>query len=342
MDIYCIRGFLETILLGGNMRTNDLLKKYFKNQKMMRVVLLCLIPIILLATYLYGLRVLFLLAVVLLAGTLAEYFWEKKQGNKASEAIFVTCVLYTLTLPAKIPFWIAVLGILFGVFFGKLVFGGFGKNIFNPALVGRAFIYVNFPEPLTISWNEISSSFPGGMGMYMTNEIDVISKATPMILFKNYSEAVNIQDLIFGLVPGSIGETSKILIILAAVYLIYKKAASWQIMAGSLIGFVSACSILYFFTDLNVTSPLYGMMLGGFMFGTVFMATDPVSAAKTETGKWIYGIIIGLVTVLIRVFSLFNGGMMFAILIGNTFAPIIDYFVKESKIRKKVKLEVTS
>ena len=208
--------------------------------------------------------------------------------------------------------------------------------------VGRAFIYVNFPEPLTISWNKIASGLPGGFGTYLTNEIDAISTATPMILFKNYSETVDIQSLFFGFIPGSIGETCKILIIIAGIYLIYKKAASWQIMAGSFTGFIATSSILYFLTDLNITNPLYGMLLGGFLFGTVFMATDPVSAAKTETGKWIYGIIIGGVTVLIRALSLFNGGMMFAILIGNTFAPIIDYFIKEAKTRKKVKLEVTS
>lgn len=323
------------------MRTNNLLKKYFKSQKMMRTVILSLIPIVIFAIYINGLRVLLLLALVLLAGSLMEYLWEKKQGNKASEAIFVTCILYTLTLPASIPYWIAIIGILFGVFFGKLVFGGFGKNIFNPALVGRAFIYVNFPEPLTIWWNEAATGFPGGLGTYMTNTIDVISKATPMITFKNYNEVIEIKDLFLGFVPGSIGETSKILIIIAAVYLLHKKAASWKIMAGSLIGFIATSSILYFFTDLNVTNPLYGMLLGGFLFGTVFMATDPVSAAKTETGKWIYGIIIGLVTVLIRGLSLFNGGMMFAVLIGNTFAPIIDYFIKEAKTRKN-KTEVLS
>lgn len=324
------------------MRINELLKKYFKNQKMMRTVLICLVPIIIFSTYLNGLRVLILLAAILAAGTLSEHFWEKKQGSKASEAIFVTCVLYTLTLPATIPLWIAVIGILFGVFFGKLVFGGFGKNIFNPALVGRAFIYVNFPEPLTISWNDVATRFPGGFGTYLTDGIDAISEATPMILFKNYAETVDFQSLFFGFVPGSIGEASKVLIIAAAIYLIYKKAASWQIMLGSTVGFLITSSLLYFFTDLNVANPLYGMMLGGFLFGTVFMATDPVSAAKTPEGKWIYGIIIGLVTVLIRALSLFNGGMMFAILIGNTFAPIIDYFVKESKARKKVKLEVAS
>lgn len=323
------------------MRNFQLLRQYFKNQKMMRTVLLSLVPIIIFSSYLYGLRVLLLLLVVTFSGTMVEYLWEKKHGNKASEAIFVTCVLYTLTMPASIPLWIAVLGIIFGVFFGKLVFGGFGKNIFNPALVGRAFIYVNFPEPLTISWNEIATNLPGGFTTFISNEIDAVSKATPMILFKNYHETVDFQSLFFGSVPGSIGETCKVLIIIAAIYLIYKKAASWQIMAGSLVGFIATSSLLYFFTDLPVASPIYSVMLGGFLFGTVFMATDPVSAAKTIPGKWSYGIIIGLVTVLIRAMSLFNGGMMFAILIGNTFAPIIDYFVKEAKTRKKAKAEVT-
>lgn len=320
---------------------NILLEKYFKKQKMMRTVILSLIPIIIFATYLYGLRVLILLLAVTITGIIVESYWEKRIGSKASEAVLVTCILYTLTLPASIPFWIAILGILFGLFFGKLVFGGFGKNIFNPALVGRAFIYVNFPEQLTISWNEISTRLLGGFSTYLTDGIDIISEATPMILSKNIQGVVDFPALFFGLVPGSIGETSKILIIAAAIYLVYKKVASWEIMAGSLIGFI-ATNFILLLTNISVPNPLYNMMLGGFLFGTVFMATDPISAAKTKEGKWIYGIIIGLVTVLIRALSLFNGGMMFAILIGNTFAPIIDHFIKEAKSKKKMKGEVTS
>ena len=322
--------------------TNPLTERYFKKQKMMRTVILSLIPILLFSTYLYGLRVLILLLTVTIAGVLAESYWEKRIGGKASEAVLVTCILYTLTLPASIPFWIAISGILFGLFFGKLVFGGFGKNIFNPALVGRAFIYVNFPEQLTISWNEISTGLLGGFSTYLTNGIDIISEATPMILSKNIQGIVDFPSLFLGLVPGSIGETSKILIIAGAIYLIYKKVASWEIMTGSLIGFITANCILFFFTSIPVPNPVYNMMLGGFIFGTVFMATDPISAAKTKEGKWIYGIIIGLVTVLIRALSLFNGGMMFAILIGNTFAPIIDHFIKEAKSKKKMKSEVVS
>jgi Na+-transporting NADH:ubiquinone oxidoreductase subunit B len=239
-----------------------------------------------------------------------------------------------MTLPPAIPLWIAAVGILFGLFFGKLFFGGFGRNIFNPALVGRAFIYVNFPEPMTISWNEAALSFPGGLSSYLTKGIDAVSNATPMIMFKNTGELTDIKSLVLGTIPGAVGETFKILILISAIYLIYKKTASHEIMLGSVAGF-TLVSVVLKFAGINAAPPFYGMMMGGFLFGTVYMATDPISAAKTKTGKWIYGILIGSATILIRSLSLFNGGMMFAILIGNTFAPIIDYFVKEAGKKKK-------
>ena len=300
---------------------------------MMRTVLLSLTPIIIFSVYNYGLRVLLLLVAVTIAGTAAEYLWEKHYGNKPSEAIFVTCILYTMTLPPSIPFWIAIIGILFGVIFGKMAFGGFGRNVFNPALVGRAFIYINFPNPMTIVWNEAASGFPGGFTKYLTAGIDAVSEATPMIHYNYTGRITDLSSLFLGNIPGAIGESFKILIILAAIYLIYTKTASWEIMLGCLIGFLSTGTLMYLFYD--GINPIYGMMMGGFLFGTVFMATDPISAAKTKKGKWIFGIIIGVVTVLIRALSLFNGGMMFAILMGNTFAPIIDYFIKEAENKKK-------
>lgn len=307
----------------------------FKKQKMMRTVLLSLSPIVVSSVYNYGLRVLILLFAVTAAGAAAEYLWERHYGNKPSEAVFVTCILYTMTLPPSIPYWIAVTGILFGIIFGKMVFGGFGKNIFNPALVGRAFIYINFPNPMTIWWNDAAAGLPGGFSAYLTSGIDAVAEATPMILYNNTGEMWNMNSLVLGNIPGAIGESFKILIILAAIYLIYTKTASWEIMLGCLIGFFTTGTLMYFAYD--GINPIYGMLMGGFLFGTVFMATDPVSAAKTKKGKWIFGIIIGFVTALIRSLSLFNGGMMFAILMGNTFAPIIDYFVKEAENRKKRK-----
>jgi Na+-transporting NADH:ubiquinone oxidoreductase subunit B len=288
----------------------DVLKLSFRKQKMMRTVLLSLTPIIIFSVYNYGLRVLLLLLVVTIAGTGTEYLWERHYKNKPSEAVFVTCVLYTMTLPASIPIWIALIGIIFGVIFGKMSFGGFGKNVFNPALVGRAFIYVNFPNPMTIAWNEAAKGFPGGFSTYLTAGIDAVSEATPMISFNYTGKIMNLSSMIWGNIPGAMG--------------------------GCLIGFFAAASVMYYFYD--GINPLYGMLMGGFLFGTVFMATDPVSAAKTKKGKWIFGMLIGLITVLIRALSLFNGGMMFAILMGNTFAPIIDHFVKEAESRKKSKV----
>ena len=323
----------------------DLLKKYFTKQKMMRTVLISLLPIILAATYFFGLRVILLLLVVSIFGIATEYFFEKHYNRKISEAILVTCILYTMTLPPSTPYWIAVVGIIFGVLFGKEVFGGFGKNVFNPALVARAFVYVSFPNQLTIHWVKAATGFPGGFGTYLTEGIDMVSQATPMLLYRDAKAFVPTSNLLIGNVAGSIGETSAILIILAGIYLIYKKVASWQTMAGCLIGFTGLSTILYYMGFTQVPNPLYGLIVGGFLFGTVFMATDPVSSPRTVEGRWIYGILIGIVTVIIRGFALFAGGMMFAILIGNTFAPIIDEGVKAFKKYRKEKLikeEVTS
>ena len=315
----------------------DLMSKYFIKQKMMRTVIISLIPIILAATYYFGLRVLLLLFVVNIFAILTEYIYEKKNNKKVSEAVLVTGILYTLTLPPTTPYWIAVVGIIFAVLFGKMVFGGFGKNIFNPALVGRAFIYVSFPEPLTISWTRASASFPGGFVRYINQGVEAVSSATPMLAFRESGTMLPPLDLLIGKISGSIGETSAILIILAGIYLLYTKVAAWQTMAGCFVGFLGLSSILFFSGASQVPNPIYGLLSGGFLFATVFMATDPISSAKTKGGKWIYGIIIGVVTVIIRGYALFAGGAMFAILMGNTFAPIIDEAINAYKRNKKEK-----
>ena len=314
-------------------------EKYFTKQKMMRTVLIPLVFITLFSIYNFGWRVLALLVLNLLTACIVEYLCETKlyKRKKISEAVIITSILYTMTLPVSLPYWISIVGIAFGMFFGKMVFGGFGKNVFNPALVGRVFIYINFPNPLTIYWNEAAKGFPGGFGAYTLSHIDTVSSATPMLAFRNEGMLTDIVKLLIGNIPGAIGETSKILIIISAIYLIYKKVASWEIMAGSIIGFVGLSSIFNFMGVESVPNPIYGLLFGGFLFGTVFMATDPISAAKTVPGKWIYGFIIGIVTVIIRGFALFSGGMMFAVLMGNTFAPIIDYVVKKRKAAKKAK-----
>lgn len=322
---------------------SSILKNYFIKQKMMRTVIISLLPLILASIYFFGWRSLLLLLIVTLGGVITEGLYEKKQGKKISEAIFVTCILYVLTLPPGTPFWIAVVGIVFGVFFAKEVFGGFGKNLFNPALVARAFIYISFPEPLTIRWYQPAVGFPGGFTKYLTESIDAVAQSTPMLKFREAGVTEPISNLLLGKVSGSLGETCAVLIIIAGIYLIYKKVASWHIMAAVFVGFMVANTGLYLLGSPSIPDPLFGLLSGGFLFGMVFMATDPISAPKTKEGKWIYGILIGIVTVIIRGYALFAGGMMFAILIGNTFAPLIDEGVKYYKTsRKNKRKEVTA
>lgn len=331
------------IIHGGGILISELIKKYFIKQKMMRTVIISLIPIILASIYFFGWRSLVLLLWVTIVGVATEWFYEKRQGKKTSEAIFVTCILYVLTLPARTPFWVAAVGIIFGVFFAKEVFGGFGRNIFNPALVARAFVYISFPEPLTAQWSMPSGGFPGGFATYLTEGIDVLTQSTPMLIFRESGEIESFMNLLFGNIAGSIGETSAILIIIAGIYLLYKKVASWQTMAAVSIGFMITNSIFYAAGSSQVANPIFGILSGGFLFGMVFMATDPISSPKTKEGKWIYGLLIGIVTVVIRGYAVFAGGMMFAILIGNTFAPIIDEGIKYYKrLKKEKKEEVTA
>lgn len=318
------------------------LKKFIQRQKMMTTVLIALCPIVVASIYFYGWRTLAVQLVVLLAAYLSEYAFLKKEKKSVTEAVIVTSVLYTLTLPVSIPFWIAVVGIVFGVVFGKMVFGGFAKNVFNPALVGRAFVYVCFPGFMTIQWTAAASSLPGGFASWINPAIDAITTATPLIRYRSEGMMTEILPLLLGNVGGVMGETSKLLILLGAAYLIYKKMASWQIMVACALGFVGTSLIVGAFAGSAVISPAYGLLSGGFLFGTVFMATDPVSSSSTPQGKWIYGILIGALTLIIRSFSLFAEGMMFAILIANTFVPLIDETVRQHTNSKKAKKEATA
>ncbi|MCX7843455.1 MAG: RnfABCDGE type electron transport complex subunit D, partial [Clostridia bacterium] len=274
---------------------------------------------------------------VTIAGAACEYAimrYANGKNAKVSEAVLVTCFLFTLTLPPATPYWVAVIGIVFGVFFGKGVFGGFGKNIFNPALVGRCFIYISFPSHMTISWTKPFSGFPGGFLRYFAG-MDAVTSATPMIALKKTGEAAGYLELFLGNISGSLGETSALLILLSAAYLVYTKTASWKIMLSCSASLIILNSILYF-SGIVKHDPLFSVLSGGFLFAVVYMATDPVSAPSNETSKVIYGALIGTVAMVIRSFSLFAEGIMFAILIGNTFAPLIDKHVKDFEAKRKV------
>ncbi|HSN65106.1 MAG TPA: RnfABCDGE type electron transport complex subunit D [Fusibacter sp.] len=309
----------------------------FMKQMMMRKVVYSLIPIVLAGIYFFGWRVLSLLAVVTVFGCATEWVFVRKTTQKITEAVFVTCILFTLTLPPSTPYWVAIIGIIFGVLFGKMVFGGFGKNPFNPALVGRAFIYVNFPEFLTLQWTKPIGGVLGGFTSYLGETIDTVSSSTPMLIFRATGKELPLQDVFLGNIAGSIGETSALLIILAGLYLIFTKTAAKETIISVIVGFFGISTVFYFMGLMEVLNPIYGLLSGGILFGAVFMATDPISSPTTFEGRIFYGLLIGVITVVIRSFALFAGGMMFAILIGNTFAPIIDEVVGELKGAKKAR-----
>jgi Na+-transporting NADH:ubiquinone oxidoreductase subunit B len=283
-----------------------------QKQKIMRKVLIALLPIYIFAAYLYGIRLLILTPVIFGIGFLIEYAFEKHKNKKVSEAVFVTCSLYLLCLPPDIPIWIACIGIIVAVFLGKEVFGGFGRNPFNPAIAGRLFIYITFPNQMLTSWIT-----PGNFGL------DAVSSATPLSLMQS-GNTPDLFNLFFGFHAGSFGETSVILILAGASFLIITKTANWKIILSTVLTGALFLTLFYLLKAGRYTEPHLGLMSGSFLFVTVFMATDPVSAPKKTGAQIIYGIIIGAAAVIIRTFSLFTEGTSFAVLIANTFSPLLD------------------
>jgi len=263
-------------------------------------------------------------------------FWEVlfaiKRGHEVNEGFFVTSVLYALILPATIPLWQVALGITFGIVIGKEIFGGTGKNFLNPALTGRAFLY--FAYPAQISGDAIWVAADGYTG------------ATALsVAFSDGMAALTSQfswwDAFLGFIPGSVGETSTLAILLGAVVLLWTKIASWRIVLGVFLGMVATSALFNLIgSDSN---PMFAMpwywhlVVGGFAFGMVFMATDPVSASMTNQGRLIFGALIGVMTVLIRVVNpAFPEGIMLAILFANLFAPLIDNFFVQANIKRRM------
>ena len=264
---------------------------------------------------------------VFVAGILFELWFASKRGHEINEGYFVTSILFTLSLPPSIPLWMAAVGVIFGVVIAKEVFGGTGKNFLNPALTGRAFLYFAYPAQMS------------GDAVWVA--VDGWTQATPLgnaALGLDYG--VDWMSAFIGSMPGSVGETSTLAILIAGALLCLSRIASWRVMAGVLLGMVLTSSL---FNLLPSSNPMFAMpfywhlVLGGFAFGAVFMATDPVSAAMTNNGRWFYGILIGFMCVLIRVVNpAFPEGMMLAILFGNLFAPLLDHFVMQSNIKRRL------
>ena len=254
-------------------------------------------------------------------GLAVEYVMERRRKRKVSEAVLVTCSLYLLSLPSSTPWWVAIIGIAFGVFIGKEVFGGFGRNIFNPAVTGRLFVYICFPNLMQTGYLQ-----PGMFGL----GADVITGATPLDLLRQ-GGTVDLIPALLGFKPGAMGEASIVLIAAAAVFLIATKTANWRIILATLSSAAALGTGLYLVGVSRALPPLIQLLCGSLVFVAVFYATDPVSAPKRAGAQWLYGVLIGSAAILIRTFSLFPEGTSFAIFLGNTFASMLDSFFGKKK-----------
>ncbi len=310
------------------MKAKDLVLK----QPVMNKVLYGLCPLLAFSVYLYGWRA----AVVVLVSNLAAFgteylFIRKKKGGKVSMAVFVTGSLLALTLPPTIPLWMAALGSVVAIAFGKMVFGGFGANLFNPAILGRTFIYVSFPQQMTVSWVRPFQAFPGGLLRWGADP--ALQTGATILGQSRAGETVTTSwlDTFLGFEAGSLGETSALLIILAGIYLLISKSAKWIPMLATLVSILISSLVLY-----PGENPLFLLCAGGALFGIVFMVTDPISQPKGNPALWIYGVLTGFLTVFIRRYSLFAEGFMFALLIANSLMPIIEYGLKALSSKKAV------
>jgi Na+-transporting NADH:ubiquinone oxidoreductase subunit B len=304
-------------------------EKIFLMQKPHLRVCFALMPLVLASVYVFGWRSLAVTVLAFLFGMATEGAFTFRQGKPITSAVFVTCLIFSLSLPPTIPFWMVIVGIVFGVAIGKMAFGGFGQNVFNPAMVGRCFLYITFPVQMTNRWMEPMWGGAAGFA-HCSSPVDAVTRATPLVLLRQ-GASVSLGDLFFGHIPGSLGETSAFLILLGGAYIIYKKAASWRLAASCLLGGVLIGGLFRAAGYATVASPLPAVLSGSFMFGTVFVVTEPVSGAKTPVGQWIYGAMVGGLTMVLRGFSNFSEGIMFSILIMNAFVPILDQTVLQIK-----------
>ena len=288
----------------------------------------------------YGfLRVLPLYIVAYVVGLGIEFASAQIRNEEVNEGYLVSGMLIPLIVPVDVPLWTLAIAVAFAVLFGKEVFGGTGMNFLNPALLCRAFLFFAYPSKM--SGSSVWVSLKNGESL-----IDGATGATPLSFASEGLDAMNnagVQygmsawDMFAGIIPGSVGETSVIAILIGAVILIWTGVASWKIMVSSVAGALFVGWLGNFFGATNVPA-YYHLLMGGFAFGTVFMATDPVTSAQTECGKWIYGFLIGALCVVVRLFNPgYAEGMMLAILLMNTFAPLIDHYVTDAAISRRAK-----
>jgi len=282
-----------------------------------------------------SLKVLPMIAVSYIVGLTIEFAFAIFRGHEVNEGYLVTGLLIPMIMPVDIPLWMVAVSVAFAVLIGKEAFGGTGMNILNPALTARAFAF--FAYPTYMSGNKVWVS--------EASKVDGISGETILGMLASGETAIpyDISQMFYGGIPGSIAETSTLMVLVGALILIYTGVGSWRIMLGSVIGAALTGWLfnLWGANELMSFNWFNHLIVGGFAFGVVFMATDPVSAAQTTKGKWIYGILVGLFCILIRVFNpAYPEGVMLAILLMNIFAPTIDHYVIEANINKRLNRKI--
>lgn len=303
------------------------IRDYMNLKRYMITVIIAVSPAVLASIYYFGWRSVVIIITSYVFGVGTEWIFSAVRKEGINEGAFVTCIIYPMILPPTVPLWVVAVGIVFGTVFGKEVFGGTGKNLFNPALVGRIFIAIAFPSIMASRWKEPMGGIFGGFTVYF---VDGITYATPLTNFKGNAELESYWKLFIGNVPGCLGETSKLLILLGGLFLMFTKVSNWRI-PFTYLGSVAILSLILnpIFPD-KFAPPLFQLLSGGLMFGAMFMATDPVTSTMTITGKWIYGLLLGVLTLIIRGLSGYAEGVMFSILLMNIFAPLIDNAVLSS------------
>ena len=291
---------------------------------------------------LYGLaKVLPLYVVAYLVGLGIEFVSAQIQGHEVNEGYLVSGMLIPLIVPVDVPLWMLAIAVAFAVIIGKEVFGGTGMNIWNPALLTRAFLFFSYPSKMsgdTIWTGGVTRFMNDGVAFQAGNGlVDGFSGATPLANPTLANLEPQFMDMVLGTIPGSVGETSVIAILIGAFILIWTGVASWKIMVSSVVGGL-AIGYLGYAAGATDLPGYYQLVMGGFLFGTVFMATDPVTSAQTECGKWIYGFLVGALAVTVRIWNPgYPEGMMLAILLMNTFAPLIDHYVISFSIKRRAK-----
>lgn len=358
----------ETTHSGGHVRAADDLKRT------MNTVVLALIPCLIFGMFNTGfqhyaamgqpveflsidallvglIKVLPLVVVSYVVGLGVEFIFAIIKGHEVEEGYLVTGMLVPLIVPVDIPLWMLAVAVVFGVIIGKEVFGGTGMNILNPALTIRAFLFFAYPTWMSGDKVWVHGATARANEIAAGANLDAISGETILGTLAQGKEVLySVSDMFFGYIPGSVGETSTFLILLAGLFLIFTKIGSWRIMVSATLGALVMGLIFNGVVDAGIigeSSKFYSLMntefwhhllLGGFAFGVVFMATDPVTASQTNKGKWIYGFFIGFISILIRVFNpAYPEGVMLAILLMNVFAPTIDHYIVQGNVKRRLK-----